>query len=88
MPGRPPEISDVALVTTPAVAKAMLSCGTTRLYELINKGEIESYLDGKSRRITKASIHAYIKRKIEESQGRRLKTPRRRWGKAEVGHAP
>jgi excisionase family DNA binding protein len=67
-PTAPAAATDVALVVTAAVAMAMLSCGRTRLYQLIQSGELESFLDGRSRRITKASIVGYIKRKIEESR--------------------
>src|SRR5438874_1738335 len=34
------------LVVTPTIAMGMLSCGRTRLYELINANEIESFCDG------------------------------------------
>jgi excisionase family DNA binding protein len=47
----------------------MLDCGTTRLYELIANGELESYRDGKSRKITVASIKARVARMLAESRG-------------------
>ena len=56
------------LVVSPAKAMSMLDCGRTRLYELINAKELESYLDGKARKITVASIHARIDRKLKESR--------------------
>jgi hypothetical protein len=37
-------------------ASALGVGGVTRIYELINNGELESFLDGKSRRITLRSI--------------------------------
>jgi hypothetical protein len=55
------------LVVSPARAKAMLDCGTTRLYELIAAGELESFRDGKSRKITVASIKARVVRMLTES---------------------
>jgi hypothetical protein len=61
---------DEPIVVSPARAKAMLDCGTTRLYELIAAGELESYRDGKSRKITVASIKARIERKLVESRAR------------------
>jgi hypothetical protein len=42
----------------------MLDCGVTRLYELLNSNELESYLDGRSRKIVLASIHALIARRL------------------------
>ena len=57
--------SEAALLVSPASAMTMLSCGRTRLYELLDRGELESFLDGRARRITVASIHAYIARKLE-----------------------
>jgi hypothetical protein len=59
---------DEALVVSPARAKVMLDCGTTRLYELIAAGEIESFRDGKSRKITVASIKARVARMLAESR--------------------
>jgi excisionase family DNA binding protein len=48
------------LVVTPREACRLMGCGITRLYEMIGAGEIESYLDGRARRITMASIRARI----------------------------
>jgi hypothetical protein len=45
----------------------LLGCGITRLYELINSGELVSFKDGKSRKITTASIKAYIARQLQAS---------------------
>ena len=52
------------LAVKPKVAARMLSCGLSRLYGLMAKGQIESYLDGRSRHITVASITAYIDRRL------------------------
>jgi len=57
------------LVVKPRGACVLLGCGMTYLYELINAGEIESFKDGKSRKITTASIDAYIARHLEASKG-------------------
>jgi hypothetical protein len=46
----------------------MLDCGNTRLYELIAARELETFKDGKSRKITVASLKAYIARRIEASR--------------------
>jgi hypothetical protein len=53
-----------ALVVKPAKACVMLDCGHTRFYELIASGELESYLDGSSRKVTIASIRGYIARRL------------------------
>jgi len=42
--------------------------GKTKIFELIAAGELESYLDGRVRRITVESIEARIQRKLEESR--------------------
>ena len=57
--------SDGPLVVSPTKAMRMLDCGRTRLYELLSNGELELYLDGKSRKITVASILSH--RKLQES---------------------
>jgi hypothetical protein len=57
-------------VVKPKTARRMGCWGQARLYELINKGELESYREGRSRLITVASIERYIARKVTEgSQG-------------------
>jgi hypothetical protein len=55
---------DQALVVSPRRARRMLDCGNTRLYELIAAEELETYKDGKSRKITVASIKNYIERRL------------------------
>ena len=40
------------LVVSPRRARHMLDCGNTRLYELLAAGELDSFLDGRSRKIT------------------------------------
>ena len=42
----------------------MLACGNTRLYELLAAKELESFLDGRSRKITVESIRRYIARQL------------------------
>jgi excisionase family DNA binding protein len=58
---------------TPLAVKPRVDCrmggwGRTRLRELINDGELESYRDGRSRLITVASIERYIARKLAAAQ--------------------
>jgi excisionase family DNA binding protein len=57
-------LGDEPPVVRPKVACRLLSVGETRLYELINNDEIESFRDGASRKITTRSIHAYIERQL------------------------
>jgi hypothetical protein len=52
------------LVVSPRRARHMLDIGNTRLYELLNNQELESYLDGRARKITVASIRQYITRRL------------------------
>jgi hypothetical protein len=53
------------LVVSPRRARHLLDCGHTRLYALLAAGEIESFKDGASRKITVASIKAYIARRLD-----------------------
>jgi hypothetical protein len=65
------------LVVRPRVARRMLgNCGTERLWELINSGELESYLDGRARLITVASIKAHIARKLAAQSASATTKPR------------
>jgi excisionase family DNA binding protein len=59
---------DEPLVVSPRRARRMLDCGNTRLYELIAAHELESFKDGRSRKITVTSIKEYIARRIEEAR--------------------
>jgi hypothetical protein len=52
------------LVVKPKIAWKMLACSNTRGYELLNAGELESFLDGRSRKITVESIRRYITRRL------------------------
>jgi predicted DNA-binding transcriptional regulator AlpA len=63
-PGQP-------LVASPNQAMTALGIGRAKLYEKINSGELESYVDGGSRKILWNSIHAFIKRRLEAEATRR-----------------
>lgn len=52
------------LVVKPKAACRVLGCGTTRLYALLRAGQLESFRDGRSRKITLASIHGYVSSKL------------------------
>jgi hypothetical protein len=64
-PNQPVDESEPApLVVKPSTAWRMLACGNTRGYELLAAGELESFKDGRSRKITVASIKAFIARQV------------------------
>jgi excisionase family DNA binding protein len=52
------------LAVSPRVAWHLLGCGNTHGYALLDAGELESFRDGRSRRITMRSIKDYIARRI------------------------
>ncbi len=58
------------LVASPTQTMTALNIGREKLYQLINQGELESYLDGSSRRILWHSIHAYVQRRLEAEASR------------------
>ena len=71
------------LVVKPKVAWQMLSCSNTRGYELLAAGALDSFRDGRSRKITVGSIHRYIAQRVASSQGTtaQLESPRRKRGR-------
>jgi hypothetical protein len=55
----------------------MLGCGPTYGYQLLEAGELDSYLDGGARKITVESIKARIARRLAASKGAKArKSPR------------
>jgi excisionase family DNA binding protein len=52
------------LAVSPRKACVLLGIGNTRLYHLIGNGELESYKEGKARRITMRSIQRRFERLI------------------------
>jgi hypothetical protein len=52
------------LLVRPRGAWQLLGCGNTYGYELINSGELDSFVEGHARWITVESIHRYIARKL------------------------
>jgi hypothetical protein len=54
-------------VVTTAEAMRLGGWGRTTLYRLINDGELESFLDGRIRWISTASIREHIRKKFEQS---------------------
>ena len=51
-------------------ASRLLSLSLSRLYELLRTSELQSYADGNSRRVTMASIHGYVERRLAANGGR------------------
>jgi hypothetical protein len=56
-------------------ARKAIGCGNTRFYELLNSGEIQSYTDGRSRKVIVASLRAYVARQLEAEASKK----RRGW---------
>ena len=54
------------LCVRPRVAEELLSIGHKQLYQLINSKQLESFTEGRARKITLASIEAYIARKLDK----------------------
>jgi excisionase family DNA binding protein len=80
-----PTLEDGAYVTTVNGARKRLG-GKSRdlIYELIRTGELHSYLDGRRRLITTASIKAYVERKLAAAKT----FERARFPGIESGRAP
>lgn len=49
----------------PKEAFAAIGVGVTKGYELLAAGELDSFTVGRARRITTASIEAYVARQIQ-----------------------
>jgi hypothetical protein len=55
---------DKRIVVSPGDAAIALSCGLTRITELLKRGELSSYLDGSLRRIFTASLYDRLVRQV------------------------
>jgi predicted DNA-binding transcriptional regulator AlpA len=60
-----------SFVATPNETMNFIGVGRAKLYELINANELESYVEGSSRKILWPSIHAYVKRRLAAEAARR-----------------
>jgi hypothetical protein len=71
------------LVVKPRTAWKMLSCSNTRGYELLAAGDLDSFRDGRSRKVTVESIRRYIAQRLASSQGTTAQSqpPRRKHGR-------
>jgi excisionase family DNA binding protein len=63
--------SDGPLVASPNQTMRKLLVSRSTLYELLNSGELESYTEGRSRRITVRSINSYVERRLAAEAQRR-----------------
>ncbi|MCK1437069.1 DNA-binding protein [Bradyrhizobium sp. 15] len=61
----------LAVVASVKETMLALKIGRAKTYELLNSGELESYLEGSSRKVTWGSIDAYVKRRLEQEAERR-----------------
>lgn len=76
--GRPTGADDAEpLAVSPRQACFLLSVGNTRLYELIRTGELETYHEGRARRITMRSIRERVAR-LTATTASPSEIPRRR----------
>jgi excisionase family DNA binding protein len=66
---------EAPLVASPNQAMRAIQVSRKKLYELINTGELESYTEGKSRRITVKSINDYVERRLAAEAVRRGRAP-------------
>jgi excisionase family DNA binding protein len=66
-----PTTFDVPLVASPKQAMRTIQVSRKKLYELINTGELQSYTEGKSRRIIVKSITEYIERRLAREAAKR-----------------
>jgi hypothetical protein len=56
------------LLVKPKAAWRLINCSHSHGYKLLAAGELVSFKDGKSRKITMASIRGYIARQIEAAE--------------------
>jgi excisionase family DNA binding protein len=62
---------EAPLVASPNQTMRAIQVSRKKLYELINSGELDSYTEGRSRRITIKSINEYIERRLAAEAARR-----------------
>jgi hypothetical protein len=84
--GRAVKIGPEPLLVRPRSAWRMLNCGNTHGYALLKAGELESFLDGRARKITVESIHRLIARRLALARGLSKVLPRQRDRNTERTH--
>jgi excisionase family DNA binding protein len=62
------------LAVSPRQACILLGVGVTRLYQLLRNDELESYQEGRARRITMRSIHRRITRLLASASATGIAT--------------
>jgi excisionase family DNA binding protein len=62
---------EAPLVASPNQTMKALLVSRATLYTLLNAGELESYTEGRARRISVESITSYVKRRLEAEAARR-----------------
>jgi len=67
----PSSTNEGPLVASPKQAMNLLQVGRATLYSLLDRGELESFRVGRSRRITIKSVNAYVERCLEQDAARR-----------------
>jgi hypothetical protein len=63
-----PKVNVRPLVVGTAEARRLGGWGKTKLFKLIAAAELDSFLDGRVRRVTVESIEARIERKLQEAK--------------------
>ena len=58
----------------------LLRYGPTRVYKMIRDRELESFIDGGSRRVLTTSVDAYVQRRLAASHGTPRENPSKRRG--------
>jgi hypothetical protein len=62
------EFGLLPMAVGPKTAGHLLDLGLTKIYDLINSGELEAYWDGTARKITTRSIRARIERLLAQAE--------------------
>lgn len=63
-----PELPDFLkgkIVCSPEDGMRAINARRTKFYELLNAGELQSYMDGSRRQIVVASLMEYVRRRLE-----------------------
>ncbi|MBS1715337.1 MAG: helix-turn-helix domain-containing protein [Armatimonadetes bacterium] len=61
-------VASSSLTMTVADAQTQLCLSRSRVYELIRSGELPSIKIGRSRRVLRASLEAFLKQLLEEQE--------------------
>jgi excisionase family DNA binding protein len=78
------------LAVSPRQTCLLLNIGNTRLYELIRNGELDTYREGRARRITMESIRHRVERLLADAGSADVDIeaalPRRRQRRTRISH--